>query len=454
MIRRFVLFSALICVVLLAEAVCSLAQQPATGLPPLASFGGGPFDVVNLANLDVHFAIPVFNRAGRGIAFNYSLGYDSLVWVPQAPNGASVWTPVASSSGSGPIYNWGWRAVTEAATGYVSYATFTWSQSCQTGPLTYGITTSTWGGLVYHDPSGGFHTLPPGNNSITEVSITSSSCGTVGTTISPVMKAVPQDNSGYIVSTSSSSALGPATVSAQGGVTIVTPSVGASTGAGSVTDANGNQISINSSGVITDTLGTALTVSGTPPANVTYTYTAPSGAQASVTLIYGTYYVQTCFQVSGITEFPDTKEYLINEIQLPDGSSYQVSYEATVGCGTSGKTTGRIASISLATGGTICYLYGTGSCGDNTSNSMMADGSPAAMSRTMSGTSVQTVSWTYGRQLNSNGGGNPQFTATSIEDSAGNWTYLNFNGVYQTQQTSYQGAPPQRNALVEYNDML
>src|ERR1022692_1956253 len=80
-------------------------NPPTTGLPPLGSFAGGPFDTVNLANLNTHFSIPVFSRPGVGIPFSYSLSYDSLVWVP-VPGGQ--WQPVS---------NWGWRAVTEAATG-------------------------------------------------------------------------------------------------------------------------------------------------------------------------------------------------------------------------------------------------------------------------------------------------------------------------------------------------
>ena len=48
------------------------------------------------------------------------------------------------------------------------------------------------------------------------------------------------------------------------------------TGASTVTDRNGNQISVNSANVWTDTLGTtALTISGTAPSPVSYTYTAP-----------------------------------------------------------------------------------------------------------------------------------------------------------------------------------
>lgn len=60
--------------------------QVATGTPPFGSFSGGP-DVVNNANLNVHLAIPVMNKAGRGMPFYYILTNDSSVWYP---NG-TVW---------------------------------------------------------------------------------------------------------------------------------------------------------------------------------------------------------------------------------------------------------------------------------------------------------------------------------------------------------------------------
>ncbi len=40
----------------------SLRGQVPTGTPPLGSYGGTPFDVVNLGNLNVHFVIPVLSR--------------------------------------------------------------------------------------------------------------------------------------------------------------------------------------------------------------------------------------------------------------------------------------------------------------------------------------------------------------------------------------------------------
>src|SRR6266700_6192150 len=57
----------------------AFAASPTTGVPPFRSFGGGP-DVIDLGNLNVHYSFPVFSRAGRGIAFSYSLSYDSSVF--------------------------------------------------------------------------------------------------------------------------------------------------------------------------------------------------------------------------------------------------------------------------------------------------------------------------------------------------------------------------------------
>lgn len=89
--------------------------QVATGTPPFASFGGGPFDTVNLGNLNVHFAIPLIHKAGRGLPFNYDLSYDNSVWYPVGLSPNQNWQPV---------FNWGWRAQTEMTTGYVTGAFF------------------------------------------------------------------------------------------------------------------------------------------------------------------------------------------------------------------------------------------------------------------------------------------------------------------------------------------
>jgi len=67
--------------------------QVTSGIPRFGSFGGGPFDVVNLGSLNVHFAVPVIHKAGRGLPFSYDLAYDSSIWTPVTVNGSKVWQP-------------------------------------------------------------------------------------------------------------------------------------------------------------------------------------------------------------------------------------------------------------------------------------------------------------------------------------------------------------------------
>jgi hypothetical protein len=92
----------------LLAAQVAFCQGPTTGTPPFGSFAGGPFDTVNLGNLNVHFVVPVLNKAGRGLPFSYNLSYDSSVWYPVGSVGNQSWTPV---------FNWGWMAQTAVHTG-------------------------------------------------------------------------------------------------------------------------------------------------------------------------------------------------------------------------------------------------------------------------------------------------------------------------------------------------
>src|SRR5579864_2116502 len=84
-----------------ATVSLSVAQgMVATGTPAFSSAGGGPFDSVNLGNLNVHFSVPVLHKSGRGVPFDYDLEYDSSIWVPTGTTSKS-WKP---------IFNWGWQS--------------------------------------------------------------------------------------------------------------------------------------------------------------------------------------------------------------------------------------------------------------------------------------------------------------------------------------------------------
>src|SRR5882762_132914 len=96
--RKTLFFQYLIVVLGLSLAV--LAQGPATGVPRFSSMGGGPFDIINLGNGNVHFSIPVLHKAGRW-PFFYDLVYDSSVWIPVSSGPNKTWSPIS---------NWGWTA--------------------------------------------------------------------------------------------------------------------------------------------------------------------------------------------------------------------------------------------------------------------------------------------------------------------------------------------------------
>src|SRR5262249_27238200 len=111
-----------------------------------------------------------------------------------------------------------------------------------------------------------------------------------------------------------------------------------------------------------------------------------------------------------------------------DGSSYQITYEDTPGF--AGSKTGRIASVTLPTGGTISYGYSGGSNG----RGIFCDGTTAGFTRqTPDGT------WTYAR------GGNPltdTITTTTVADPspAQNQTVYTFSGIHLTEKQVYQGS--------------
>jgi RHS repeat-associated protein len=426
MMRRTLPFLAIAATLLLSAGA---SGQVTTGLPPFGSFSGGPFDTVNNANLNVHFEIPIRTKSGRGLSFYYILAYDGSVW--SDGSGTGPWTPAA---------NWGWSTISDGATGYVRYQDVTYS--CVAGSYP-NFTTYYWT-IYYHfsywDTFGNFHSF--GNTAV------STAYGIPCASNQPpnTAKVNAADDSGYTLSVAASSTGPSGSVGKAEGTTIYPPFF---TGAAVQENAhkydpNGNEISSSvSSGVttFTDTLGqTALKVSGngTPSSPITYTYTDPAGSFATYTVNYKQYTVQTKFGCSGDAEFGATPEYLVSSIDLPDtvqtkdaGDQYTFTYETTPGdTHNPPYVTGRIAKITLPTGGTITYSYSGGSNGITCS-----DGSTATLTRTVTpGHSEPSGKWTYAHLESGTA------WTTTVTDPAGNETVLNFQGIYQTERQTYQGS--------------
>ncbi|MGA2234437.1 MAG: RHS repeat-associated core domain-containing protein [Terriglobales bacterium] len=386
--------------------------QVATGTPPFGSLGGGPFDTVNLGNLNVHFAIPVLNKAGRGTPFSYNLAYDSSIWQPVTSSGTTSWTNVTDT-------NWGWTTSMPLG-GHVSFKASSSASRCGKAP-DWGLE-RTWnfGNWAYYD---GFGTRHPFSGSSSVWSGCSN--GSSG------FAATASDSSGYTISVTGSTVN---SLTAANGA-IINPATGATT----LQDANGNQVtSTTSSGTTTytDTLGTTvLTVAGVAPNPVTFQYTAPSGALATYTMNYQQYTVQTGFGITGISEYGPLSNALVSGIQLPDGSSYRFTYEKTPsactplsGTYSSNCVTGRIASVILPTGGEVTYVYSGGN------NGIENDGSTAGLTRTLS----PGGEWQYARSLSGS------TWTTTITDPNQNQTVINFAKDGNTTAPTYNFYETQR----------
>jgi len=142
---------------------------------------------------------------------------------------------------------------------------------------------------------------------------------------------------------------------------------------------------------------------------------------------YTAFTVRTNFGCSGIVEYGPTSVNLVTEVDLPDiavnpNDKYTFTYEPTPGY--SGDYTGRLASVTLPTGGTIAYLYTGSNHGIECS-----DGSAAGLTRT-----TPDGQWTYTRTL-----GTAPASTTTVTDPQGNQTVLNFQGIYETERQVYQG---------------
>jgi RHS repeat-associated protein len=396
---------ALLFVILLCSARSGLAQV-ATGTPPFGSFGGGP-DVINLANLNAHLNIPILNKPGRGLPFNFYLTYDSSVWFPVTSGSTKSWQPAPSYGWGGSELNIG--TINKSGTVQMTVCT-------QTGKPSESIkTTIFWS---YTDGFGTVHPFPGSTITIT---------GTCEEDETTSLNATASDGSGYTLS--ATGATFNSLYTADG--SLINPT------ALTVTDRNGNQIS-ESSGVFTDTLGTtALTMANATPSAATpttYTYTAPAGA-TKYTVNYTNYTVATNFGISGISDTKiSTAVPLPTSIVLPDGSQYTFTYEPTPttpasgACtplsGTTSCVTARLASVTFPTGGTIKYAYSGGN------NGILPDGSAATLTRT-----TPDGTWTYAQVK-----GIAPASITTVTDPLGNVAVINFQYIYETQRQAYQGA--------------
>ena len=156
--------------------------------------------------------------------------------------------------------------------------------------------------------------------------------------------------------------------------------------------------------------------------------------------------MKTNFGFSTIGEYGPLLNYLVSSINLPDGSADTFAYEQNSACtplsGTTSCTTGRLASVTLPTGGVVSYTYSSGP--NNTG--IESDGSAAQMTRSLTGSG----NWQYSRTINSGTPGPGSTWTTTVTDPASNKTAINFAedgavsgptyALFETQRQVYQGS--------------
>src|SRR5690242_3514320 len=154
-----------------------------TGVSPFGSFTRHRYDLVNNANGNVVFVIPIASSPGRGLNLDLSLAYNSRVWTFGYDNfGTRVWAATGWLAGS---YN---NPLTGTTT--YQYSTLIANCGCVRGTCQGQIFTTNYTNFVYTDVLGTPHPLPLSVRSV------SNTC-TGNTTYSGTYSGYATDASGY-----------------------------------------------------------------------------------------------------------------------------------------------------------------------------------------------------------------------------------------------------------------
>jgi hypothetical protein len=338
------------------------AQQ--VGYPPFGSFQVGNFDGANLQDLNVNFSIPVITSSGRGINFQLPIVYNSLVWNKYS----TVWSPSA---------NFGWQTNLPQGQFWGGLEVSYQFKCYNPGPGWFWATHSTYGGYAYIDPAGTVHSFP--------ISFVIDTCwGFSGTQVGYAV-----DGSGYY---------GYITANGSYVLNVIGPA-GTAPGASSIIDTNGNYITqtVNGSETdYTDSVGRKAAKVITNTSTIQYEFLDGTGTNTykTATLTLTSTSIKTNFACSGVTEYTGSA-YLPTELDIPTPSGtilkYLFAYEPTPR--NSGYYTGRLQKVTLPTGGTYEYDYGTTNDGVS-----CTDGSIVSMTRKVTdGTTTGT--WQYVRNV-------------------------------------------------------
>ena len=311
----------------------SIAQDysQALGAPTFTSAEPVELGFINAGNGNLHMEIPMASFPQRGAQpLTYKLVYDSRIWYT---NGLG-WDPNTGS---------GWRFISSADVGTTGSST--WTTTCGSNPVKgdSGQNNFSW-------------TSPDGTTHFFGGSLQfSNNCGG---TVQLCTWGSAVDGSGYTMFyNTQTSCEGPGRTL---GLTVFAPDgsqIQSQTGTGTgFKDSNGNYYSTDVHGNIIDTVGrTPVIVTTSCGTNQTcYDVLNSQGGTTRSHWIVTTESipVHTAFGEPSITEYSGNLT-VIQSIALPDGTSYNFTYDSGSASGHYGEVTG----ITLPTSGTVSYGY-------------------------------------------------------------------------------------------------
>ena len=320
----------------------------ATGTPTYSSVIPVDHGFINVNNGELHLEFPLASTAQRGDQIlDEKLVYDSRIW-KIVQNGSSYgWQPTNINGAVG-----GWSFSSGEGAGTITYSLN--SGSDPHSPGCNGATASAqsyyeYRGWVWTDPNHTTHLFPADT---IQYYGTSAHCLTVppGT---PTSTAYASDGSGYSLTVTNYTT---PTIQDQFGMTYHPTLSGtnypASGSSPIVTDRNGNYWTVDSNGNLVDTSNQTPVLVSSSGNQTYYDVLAVGGGRNRYTVTTTQVAYNTEFTQQAVNETSGSFT-AIQSIGLPDGTSYQFTYDS----GTSTGHFGELASMTLPSGGVISYIY-------------------------------------------------------------------------------------------------
>ncbi len=442
--------SSLLCAMVTLFSLLIPAHRVATSqsLPGVLPFSTNDFGV-DLATGNVNMAFPLRSKVGK---------------IP-------FWSKIVGTSGFGlsgsssvPMLLGGWT-YQDPTTAHFSYTVASQTAKCPYGTGQTYYYAELLEDFAITDSTGASHRFPWAQGWIVGNGTSGSSCASQTGSLGPIATTDGSGYSLYIVNSN----LTVYDKSGNSWTGTCTYSNGCRLALGFY-DPDGAAISNSSSSgstYVNDTLGTvAITdypnVSTWPP-NLGGGAPVPSLSYADVngnSQQYGFGYTAMNIANNGCPTYAYTNWQMPTSITLPGSGAgkYVLTYEPTQGM--SGYYTGRIASITLPSGGSMSYAYSGGDNGVNCNNLAVP-----TLTVTVNDSNGNSNTYTYVSSQNTqqiNGSwsvasAGVNFTVTKTDEASGNQTMFHFNLEYQTEAQYYQGSAggtPLKTVITCYNGNL